>query len=42
VKKILGWLALAIAVMWVLKNPAGAAATVHQVFHALSTLVTDL
>ena len=41
-RKILGWAALIIAILWVLKNPAGAAAMVHQVFHALSTLAASL
>ena len=41
-RKVLTWAALIIGVMWVLKNPAGAAAVVHQVFHALSTLAASL
>ena len=41
-KKILSWLALAIAVMWVVKNPTGAAALAHQIGHALSTLAAAL
>jgi hypothetical protein len=41
-RKVLTWAALIIGVMWVLKNPAGAAAAVHQVFHALSTLAASL
>jgi hypothetical protein len=31
-----------IAVMWVMKNPAGAAADVHQFFNALSAFVAAL
>ncbi len=42
VKKILGWIALAIAVLWVIKNPAGAAADVKQFMNALSTLASAL
>jgi hypothetical protein len=42
VKKILSWLALALAAMWLVKNPAGAAADLRQVVHALSTLVSSL
>lgn len=41
-KKILGWIALAIAVLWVIKNPAGAAADVKQFMNALSTLASAL
>ena len=41
-KKLLGWLALAIAVMWVVKNPDGAANVVHQIGHALATLAAAL
>jgi hypothetical protein len=42
VKKILGWLALAIVAMWLVKNPAGAASVVHQIGHALATLAASL
>jgi hypothetical protein len=42
VRKVLTWAALIIGVLWVLKNPAGAAAAVHQVFNALSTLAASL
>jgi len=42
VRKALTWLALAIAVMWLVKNPVGAASLAHQVMHALSTLVSAL
>ena len=41
-KKILGWLTLAIAVMWVVKNPTGAANVIHQIGHALATLAAAL
>jgi hypothetical protein len=42
VKKILGWLALAIAALWLIHNPAGAAADMHQLISALSTLASSL
>jgi hypothetical protein len=42
VKKILGWLALAIAALWVIKNPTGAADLAQQIGHALSTLAARL
>jgi len=38
VKKALTWVALIIAVIWLVKNPVGAAALAHQVMHALTTL----
>jgi hypothetical protein len=41
-KKLLGWAALAVAAMWLVKNPTGAASAVHQVVHALSTLAASL
>jgi hypothetical protein len=41
-RKALTWLALIIAVIWLVKNPAGAAALAHQVIHALTTLATSL
>ena len=41
-KKLLGWLALAIAAMWLVKNPTEAADLAHQIGHALSTLATAL
>jgi len=42
VKKILGWLALAILAMWLVKNPGGAVDLARQVGHALSTLASAL
>jgi hypothetical protein len=42
VKKALTWLALIIAVIWVIHNPAGAAALAHQITHALATLASSL
>jgi hypothetical protein len=42
VKKILGWIALAIAAMWLVKNPTGAASLAHQIGHALSVLASSL
>ncbi len=41
-KKIVGWIALVIVVMWLVKNPAGAADLARQVVHSLSTLATAL
>lgn len=41
-KKLLGWVALVIAVIWVIQNPDNAAATVHHIFHSLSTLASHL
>ena len=41
-KKILGWAALLIGVLWLVKNPAAGAADIRQVAHALSTLVSAL
>jgi hypothetical protein len=38
VKNVLGWVALAIAVLWVINNPAQAAAIIHQIGHAITTL----
>lgn len=37
-KNLLGWVALAIAVLWVINNPAQAAAIVHQIGHAVAIL----
>jgi hypothetical protein len=42
VKKILSWLALAIAALWVINNPSQAAALAHHIAHALSTLASSL
>jgi hypothetical protein len=42
VKKALTWLAIAIAVIWVMHNPTGAAALAHHAAHALTTLATHL
>jgi hypothetical protein len=42
VKKLGTAAAIIIAVMWVIKNPAGAAADVHQVMHAVSAFVAAL
>lgn len=41
-KKILGWVVLALVVMWVMKNPTAAAADLKQFMHAVSTLVGAL
>ena len=37
-KNVLGWVALGIAVLWVINNPAQAAAIIHQIGHAITTL----
>jgi hypothetical protein len=42
VKKLLGWLALAIGAMWVVNDPTGAAALIQHVVHALATLAASL
>ncbi|HUL24883.1 MAG TPA: hypothetical protein VLW44_03810 [Streptosporangiaceae bacterium] len=41
-KKILAWTGLLIAVLWLVKNPAGAAADIRQAARALSALVGSL
>ena len=41
-RKILGWLALVIAVLWAVHNPHQFASDVHQLTHALSTFVGAL
>ena len=41
-KKLLGWLAIAVIAMWVVKDPTGAANLIHQVAHALATLAASL
>lgn len=41
-KKFLPWLALALAVLWIVHNPAGAAATIHQLLTGLSTFASGL
>jgi hypothetical protein len=42
VKKALTWLALIIAVIYVINDPAGAAALAHKVMHSLATLAAGL
>lgn len=41
-RKLLGALALTIAVLWILHNPAQAAADVRHIIRALTTLVSAL
>lgn len=41
-KKVLGWIAVAVVVLWVLNQPSSAAHVVHQFTHALHTLATSL
>jgi hypothetical protein len=38
VKKLLGWIALAIVVLWVINNPHQAADLVHKIGAAVTTL----
>jgi hypothetical protein len=42
IAKILTWLGVIVAVLWVVKNPTGTAAFAQQVGHALSTLAGAL
>jgi hypothetical protein len=41
-KKLLGWLALGIAVIWIINDPAGAAATIRQLAADLASFVHGL
>lgn len=41
-KKILPWLALGIAVLWIIHNPAGAAAAIHQLLSSVTTFASGL
>jgi hypothetical protein len=41
-KKLLPWIALAIAVMWVIHNPAGAADTIRSLLTGISTFASNL
>jgi len=41
-KKVLTWLAIIIAVLWVVKKPDQAAALIQQAGHALTTLAASL
>jgi hypothetical protein len=42
VKKLLAWLALGIAVIWVINDPTGAALAVRHLITAVTTLVHGL
>jgi len=42
VNRLLYWLAIIIAGLWLVKNPAQAAAMAHQLAHAISTLAGAL
>jgi hypothetical protein len=42
VKKLLPWAALIIAVLWVMHDPAGAAASVKSLFSAVSTFASGM
>ena len=41
-KNMLTWLAVIIAGLWVIQDPAGAANLAHHVAHALATLASNL
>lgn len=41
-KKALPWIALALALMWVIHDPAGAAATIKNLLGGLSTFAANL
>jgi hypothetical protein len=41
-RNLLAWIALGIAVIWIIHNPVQAAADVHQVAHAVTVLVSAL
>jgi hypothetical protein len=42
VKKILPWLILALAVLWIIHNPAGAAQTIKSLLTGASTFASNL
>jgi hypothetical protein len=42
VKKLVPWLALIIAALWIANDPAGAAATIRQLFADLATFAHGL
>jgi hypothetical protein len=42
VRKVLPWLALAIAVIWIIQNPAGAAADIKALFTDATTFASHL
>jgi hypothetical protein len=42
VKQVLTWVVIVIIVLFVIKNPAGAAHFIQQITHALSTLAGAL
>lgn len=41
-KTVLTWLAIIIGAMWLINNPASAAAMVHHIVTALTTLASSL
>jgi hypothetical protein len=41
-RKLLGWIALAALALWLLHNPAAAAADIHHAIAALTTLANSL
>jgi hypothetical protein len=42
VKKLLPWVVLAIAVMWIIHNPAGAAESIRSLLTGISTFASGL
>ena len=41
-KRLLTWIGIIIAVLWVVKDPTGAAALAHNIAHFLSQAATSL
>lgn len=41
-KKALPWIALALALMWIIHNPAGAGTTIHTLVTGLATFAAGL
>lgn len=41
-KKVLGWIAVIVAVLWIVNSPGDAADLIRKVFDALATLATSL
>lgn len=41
-KKIMPWIAFAVAVLWIIHNPSGAAGTIHSLINGISTFASGL
>lgn len=41
-RKLMPWIAFVIAVLWIVHNPSGAAATLHSLITGLSTFASGL